>query len=212
MDHFSQVWLSGQEMLNVHPACTQIRSYKLWAVTVGPILGERRKNLGMSSKKWIIRRLGLSFKNLPASSHIRGVRERQMQSAQNILLSLLNTHGRSLNDEPLRTLLAETEATLNFRPLTINIMGDVQSEQPACQSNILTMKSKAVLPPPGQFAKAYKFSRRRWRCIQHIANESWVRRHKEFLWSQKQNPSKTEQKMHKLPEESHCAIKNRGQL
>ena len=132
MEHFSQVWLAGQEILTVHPACTQIRSYKLWAVTVGLILGERRKNLGMSSKKWIIRRLNLSFKNLPASSHIRGVRERQMQSAKNILLSLLNTHGRSLNDEPLRTLLAETEATLNFRPLTINIMGDVQSEQLAC--------------------------------------------------------------------------------
>ena len=36
---------------------------------------------------------------------------------------------------------------------------------------------------PGQFVKADKFSRRRWRHIQHIANEFWVRWYKEFLWS-----------------------------
>ena len=62
-------------------------------------------------------------------------------------MSLLRTHGRSLNDESLRTLLAETEAMLNSRLLAVNTLGDVQSRQPLCLSNILTMKSKAVLPP-----------------------------------------------------------------
>ena len=47
----------------------------------------------------------------------------------------------------------------------------------------MMVKSKVVLPPPGQFVKADKFSRRRWRHIQHIANEFWVRWCKEFLWS-----------------------------
>ena len=50
------------------------------------------------------------------------------------------------------------------------------------------MKSKVVLPPPGQFVKADEFSRRRWRCIQHIANEFWVRWHKESLWSLQTRP------------------------
>ena len=86
-------------------------------------------------------------KNPPVSSQIWGVWGRQIQSAWNILLSLLRTHGRSLNDESLRTLLAETEAMLNSRLLAVNTLGDVQSRQPLCLSNILTMKSKAVLPP-----------------------------------------------------------------
>ena len=95
---------------------------------------------------------------------------------------LLHRHGRSLNDESLRTLLVETEATVNSRSLTVDTLGDVQSEQPICLSNILTMKSKVVLLPPGHFVKADEYSRKRWRRIQHIANEFWVRWQKEFLW------------------------------
>ena len=122
-------------------------------------------------------------RNPPASSHMGGAWERQIRSARTILLFLLITHGRSLNNESLRTLLAETEAILNSRPLTVDSLSDVQSEQPLCPSNILTMKSKVVLPPPGQFVKADEFSRRSWRRIQHNANEFWVRWHRKFLWS-----------------------------
>ena len=46
-------------------------------------------------------------RNPPASGHMGGVWVRQIRSAWTILLSVLNTHGRSLNDESLRTLLAE---------------------------------------------------------------------------------------------------------
>ena len=119
---------------------------------------------------------------------MRGVWERQIRSARTILLSLLNTPGRSLNDESLRTLLAETEAILSSRPLTVNTLGDIQSKQPLCLSNILTMKSKVVLPPPGQFVKADEFRRRRWRYIQGIASDFWVRWRKEFLWSLQTRP------------------------
>ena len=112
-----------------------------------------------------------------------GVWERKIRSARAILMSLLHTHGRSLNNESLRTLLVETEAIVNSRPLTVDTLGDVQSEQPICPSNILTMKSKVVLPPPGHFVKAGEYNRKRLRHIQHIANEFWVRLGKEFLWS-----------------------------
>ena len=64
----------------------------------------------------------------------------------------------------------------------VDTLGDVQSKQPICPSNILTMKSKVVLPPPGHFVKADEYNRKRWRRIQHIANEFWVRWRKEFLW------------------------------
>ena len=120
-------------------------------------------------------------RNPPKASHMGGVWERQICSAQNILMSLLVTHGRSLNDELLRTLFAETEAILNSRPLTVETLGDVKSEQPLSPNNILTMKTKVVMPPPGEFVRADEFSRRRWRRVQHIANEFWQRWRKEFL-------------------------------
>ena len=110
-----------------------------------------------------------------------GVWERQILSARNIVMSLLVTHGRSLNDESLRTLFAETEAILNSRPLTVQTLGDVKSEQPLSPNNILTMKTKVVMPPPGEFVRADEFNRRRWRRVQHIANEFWQRWRKEFL-------------------------------
>ena len=109
-------------------------------------------------------------RNPPASSHKRGVWERQIQSARIILLSLLNTHGRSLNDESLRTFLAETEAILNSRSLIVDILGDVQSQQQLCPSNTLTMKYSIVFPPSGQFVNTDEFSRRRWRHFHSIAN------------------------------------------
>ena len=43
------------------------------------------------------------------------------------------------------------------------------------------MKTKVVMPPPGEFVRADEFSRRRWRRVQHIANEFWQRWRKEFL-------------------------------
>lgn len=43
------------------------------------------------------------------------------------------------------------------------------------------MKSKIVLPPPGNFQDADKYSRRRWRRVQHLTNEFWCRWKKEFL-------------------------------
>ena len=96
-------------------------------------------------------------------------------------MSLLVTHGRSLNDESLRTLFAETEAILNSRPLTVETLGDVKSEQPLSSNNILTMKTKVVMPPPGEILRADEFSRRRWIRVQHIANEFSQRWRKEFL-------------------------------
>ena len=111
------------------------------------------QNIGADYINW--------HRNPPALSHMGGVWERQIRSASTILMSLLHTHGRSLNDESLRTFLAETEAIVNSRPLTVDTLEDVQSDQPICKSNILTMESKVVLPPPGHFVKFDEYSRKR---------------------------------------------------
>ena len=66
-------------------------------------------------------------RNPPAASNMGGVWERQIRSARRILKSLLKTHGASLSDESLRTLLVEVEAIVNSRPLTTDLLNDANS-------------------------------------------------------------------------------------
>ena len=66
--------------------------------------------------------------NPPAGSHFGGTWEHQIRSARAVLVSLLRTHGSSLNDEALNTLMIEVEAIVNSRALTTESIGDGTSE------------------------------------------------------------------------------------
>ena len=121
------------------------------------------------------------IRNPPTASHMGGVWERQIRAARSILNALLKTRGRSLNDEALHTLLIEVEATVNSSRITTKTINDVQSHVPLSSSNLLTMKSKVVMPPPGSFRPADAYCRKRWRSTQHIINEFWERWRKEFI-------------------------------
>ena len=124
-------------------------------------------------------------RNPPTASHMGGVWERQIRSVREILQSLLKSNAHILNDESLHTLLLEAEAIVNSRPLTTENLNDPDS-MPLTPSRLLTMKSKLILPPPGVFQKEDIYSRKRWRRVQHIANEFWQRWRKEFLSSLQQ--------------------------
>ena len=133
------------------------------------------QNLGSD---WIIWK-----KYPPARNHFGGICEHQIRSAKAVLGSLLRTHGSNLNDEALNTLMIEVETIVNSRPLTIETIADATSEAAASPSNLLTMKSEVVIPPPGSFGTPDLYSKRRWRRIQHFANQFWSRWRKEFLTS-----------------------------
>jgi len=135
-----------------------------------------KRFLQSKGSEWIIWKF-----NPPYASHMGGVWERQIRSARRILSSLLYHHGESLNDESLRTLIVETESIVNSRPLTVETLNDPESELPLSPSNLLTMKSDIVIPPPGTFESADIYSRKQWRRIQHLAGEFWDRWRKEFL-------------------------------
>ena len=47
----------------------------------------------------------------------------------------------------------DTEGILNSRHLIVETISDLTSELPLSPANILTMKSKVVMPPPGKFSK-----------------------------------------------------------
>ena len=112
-----------------------------------------------------------------------GVWERQIRFAHAILSSLLSTHRKSLDEESLLALVAETEGFLNSRPLTVETINDPTSDLPLAPSNILTMKSKVVMPPPWDFSRPDLYCWKRWCCVQHIANEFWSCWRKEYFQS-----------------------------
>jgi hypothetical protein len=124
--------------------------------------------------------------NVPHASHMGGVWERQIRSVRNVLAALLDRQGTQLDDESLRTLMVEAEAIVNSRPLTVESTSSSETPMPLTPNHLLTMKSKVLLPPPGIFQRPDLYSRKRWRRVQHLANEFWIRWKKEFLQSLQQ--------------------------
>lgn len=122
-------------------------------------------------------------RNPPSSSHMGGVWERQIRSVRTILTGLMKEHATILNDESLRTFMAEAEAIINSRPLTVESINDSESPIPISPMQLLTLKSDVVFPPPGNFQRCDLYSRKRWRRVQFLANQFWHRWKVEYLAS-----------------------------
>ena len=119
--------------------------------------------------------------NFPSSSHMGGVWERQIRSVRSVLDALLHQNSQQLDDDSLRTLLCEAAAIVNSRPLSVEFLNDPTHPEPLTPNHLLTQKSRVILPPPGSFPREDVYARKRWRRVQHLANEFWNRWRKEFL-------------------------------
>ena len=136
------------------------------------------KEMAKTSCDWI------SFKmNVPSASHMGGAWERQIRTVRRVLSALLHDHGSQLDDESLQTLMIEAESIVNSRPLTTDETTCKETPDVLTPNHLLTQKSQVVLPPPGVFQRADLYSRKRWRLVQHLANEFWQRWRKSFLQS-----------------------------
>ena len=124
--------------------------------------------------------------NVPLASHMGGVWERQIRSVRSVLNPLLRDNALQLDDEALRTLMSEVEAIINSRPLSVDSLNNPNMPSLLTPNHLLTMETKVVLPPPGSFQCADLYCRKRWRRVQHLANEFWSRWRKEFLLSLQQ--------------------------
>jgi hypothetical protein len=118
--------------------------------------------------------------NVPHASHMGGFWERQIRTVRNVLTVLLDNHGTIVDDESLRTFVLEAEAIVNSRPLTTE---NPDHLEPLTLNHLLTMKSKVILPPPGNFQGADTYSRKRWPRVQYLVNEFWFRSRNEFIQS-----------------------------
>ena len=79
-----------------------------------------------------------------------GLWESQIRSVRSILSALMWEYDHSLDDESLGSLSAEVECIINSRPLTVP-SSDPRDLDPLTPSQLLTMKSKVVMPHPGNF-------------------------------------------------------------
>ena len=127
-------------------------------------------------------RYGCAFiMNVPAASHMGGVWERQIRTIRNVLTAILMESGGRLDSTSLRTFLYEAMAIVNSRPLTTENLNDPCAPEPLTLNHWLTMKSKVILPPPGDFVKEDLYARKRWRRVQYLANNFWTSWRKEYL-------------------------------
>ena len=124
----------------------------------------------------------ISWKRNPlVASNMGGVLEWQIRSARSILSVMLRNHGESLSDESLCALLVEVEGIINSRPITCESIGDVNSIIPLSPMQLLSSKTRVVIPPPGTFQKEDMYCRKQWRRVQDLSNELWTRWRKEVF-------------------------------
>ena len=121
--------------------------------------------------------------NVPSASHMGGIWERQIRTVRNVLNALLDDHGTQLDEESLRTFMCETESIVNSRPLTTDNLTSPNGMEPLTPNHLLTMKSRVLLPPPDEFQREDIYLVKRWRRVQYLVNQFWLRWRKEFLLS-----------------------------
>lgn len=117
----------------------------------------------------------------PHSSHTGGVWERQIRTVRNILRSTASLSSGRMDDASLRTFFYEAMAIVNSRPLTVDNLSDPNSPEPLTPNHLLTMKSKAAMPPPGKFIREDIYARKRWRQVQFLSEQFWSRWKREYL-------------------------------
>ena len=79
--------------------------------------------------------------------------------------------------------MVEAEAIVNWRPLAENTINSSQYPEPLMPNHLLTMKSKEIVPPPGDFKCVDLYLSKQWHHIQYFVSKFWNRPKKEFLQS-----------------------------
>lgn len=98
-----------------------------------------------------------------------GVWERLVRTIKRSLKAILSNS--SMNEEVLHTVFTEAERIVNSRPLTLNPSSPGNND-PLTPSHFLNVRPSLDVPP-NMIDKRDKFSRKRWRQAQLLADHYW---------------------------------------
>ncbi|XP_045022925.1 uncharacterized protein LOC123466896 [Daphnia magna] len=113
----------------------------------------------------------------PSASHFGGSWESLVKSAKSALKVVLGT--TTVNEEVLRTVLAEVIAILDARPLT-HLSVDPEHESPLNPNHFLLGRAHPHIPPD-LFDEDGPLSRKRWKQAQEITIRFWRRWMTEYV-------------------------------
>ena len=141
-------------------------------------LEEALKSLNQESIASELAQQGVTwFFNPPSSPHMGGIFESLVKQVKRAMKTVIND--RVMPEETLHTVLVETEAVLNSRPLTS--VSDDLNDYEALTPNHFLIGRASPNNPPGQFEEREVNSRKRWRMAQALADMLWRRWRKEYL-------------------------------
>ena len=145
-------------------------------------LDEAMKEMDQRRLERYVKEQGCEWRfNPPYASHFGGTWERQIGTIRRVLDAMfLELGGSQLTHELLVTLMAGVTAIVNARPIT-TVLSDTEEPEPLSPSMLLTMKTRPLGPPPGEFLPVDLYSRRRWRRVQYLADQFWLRWRREYM-------------------------------
>ena len=126
----------------------------------------------------------------PGASHMSGVWERLVGTVKRSLKATLGKE--PMNEEVLSTVFTEAERTAKTRPLTLNSSCPGESE-PSTPSHFLNLRPSTNIPPDVVRGND-KFSRKRRRQAQLLANHFWRRWLKEYVPTLQERPKWQQEK------------------
>ena len=77
---------------------------------------------------------------------------------------------------------ASGSSTHHHRPISA-IPTDADEPQPLSPSMLLTIQTRPLGPPPGNFVLPDVYARRHWRRVQNLADQFWIQGRREYLQS-----------------------------
>ena len=139
-------------------------------------LGEALKSLSQERITDELAQENIAWYFNPLSSpHMGGIFESMVKPVKRAMKTVIND--QVLPEETLHTVLLETEAIVNSRPLTP--VSDDPNDYEALTPNHFLIGRASANTPPGRFEQREINSRRRWRMAQALADMIWRRWRKE---------------------------------
>ena len=77
-------------------------------------------------------------------------------------------------------ILTEVESIINSRPLTSVVM-DPSADEPLTPNHLLLARSPQDSSSIGVFTKKDNYARKKWRQVQYVVDQFWLRWRKEYL-------------------------------